>query len=329
MSRYREADLARIRTEPVRERPSRVSVGDFARPVAAEMASLLDALPDILAGRTIRETVRAVATARRGGRPVLVMAGGHVIKTGCAPVLIQLLDAGAVTAIALNGAAAIHDFEIARFGRTSEDVEAALGEGSFGMAEETSREMNAITRQAAEQGLGLGEGLGLALQDAPHAQTSLLATAYALGLPVTVHVALGTDILHQHPSANGAAIGETSLRDFRILAACLEGFRGGVACNVGSAVVLPEVFLKAFSVALNLGAELTGITTVSFDFIRHYRPRMNVLDRPTAGGRGEGIELVGHHEILLPLFAAGVLRDLVAPSQNTPPESLDAQGRVR
>jgi hypothetical protein len=296
------------------ERPSRVSVKDFARPVRPEMAEILDAFPRILAGRGFVRAVEATARAAREGRPVVAMLGGHVIKTGCSPLLIQLLEAKAVHVLAMNGAAAIHDYEIARFGRTSEDVEAALGGGTFGMAAETSSGMNAITKQAAEEGLGLGEALGRALEQegAPHRDVSLLAAAYRLGAPVTVHVALGTDILHQHPSADGAAIGDASLRDFRILAGVLEDFHGGVGLNFGSAVILPEVFLKAFSIAANLGADLTGITTVNFDFLRHYRPRMNVVERPTAGGRGEGIEITGHHEILLPLFTAGVLRGLRA-----------------
>lgn len=308
MTRFREADLSRIRSQPVTERPSKVGIADFARPVTPDMAAVLDALPDILAGRSLREAVAATARAAGAGRPVIAMAGGHVVKTGCAPLLIQLMEAGVLTGLALNGAAAIHDFEIARFGRTSENVEAALGAGSFGMAEETSREMNGITTRAARDGDGLGEALGSALADAPHRAVSLLARACDLGVPVTVHVALGTDILHQHASADGAAIGDTSLRDFRILAGLLEGFEGGVALNFGSAVILPEVFLKAFSVAGNLGAVLRGITTVNFDFIRHYRPRVNVVERPTADGRGTGLEITGHHEILIPLFTAGVLR---------------------
>jgi len=314
MSRFREADLSRIRPQGMVERPSRVSVKDFARPVRPEMAEILDAFPRILAGRGFVRAVEATARAAREGRPVVAMLGGHVIKTGCSPLLIQLLEAKAVHVLAMNGAAAIHDYEIARFGRTSEDVEAALGGGTFGMAAETSSGMNAITKQAAEEGLGLGEALGRALEQegAPHRDVSLLAAAYRLGAPVTVHVALGTDILHQHPSADGAAIGDASLRDFRILAGVLEDFHGGVGLNFGSAVILPEVFLKAFSIAANLGADLTGITTVNFDFLRHYRPRMNVVERPTAGGRGEGIEITGHHEILLPLFTAGVLRGLRA-----------------
>jgi hypothetical protein len=308
VTRPREADLSRIRPQPVGDRESKVGIAEFARPVTPEMGAILDALPDILAGRSLREAVAATARAAVGKRPVIAMVGGHVIKTGCAPLLIQLMEAGVVTGLAMNGAAAIHDFEIARFGRTSEDVEASLGAGSFGMAEETSRDMNGVTTRASAVGQGLGRALGDALDGAPHRALSLLARARDLEVSVTVHVALGTDILHQHASADGAAIGDTSLRDFRILAGMLEGFRGGVALNVGSAVILPEVFLKAFSIAANLGADLTGITTVNFDFIRHYRPRVNVVERPTAGGRGKGIEITGHHEILMPLFTAGVLR---------------------
>jgi hypothetical protein len=314
MSRFREADLHRIRPQAVDRRSSKVRVQDFAQLVRPDMASILDAFPRILAGDVFRQAVAAVVTATRNRRPVLAMMGGHVVKTGCSPVLIQLLDRGVIRAMAMNGAAAIHDYEAARFGQTSEDVEASLGAGSFGMAAETAAGMNAITAQAARDGLGLGEALGrsLDLDEIPHRAISVLAATHRLGLPATVHVALGTDILHQHPSADGAAIGETSLRDFRILAGVLEDFQGGVVLHFGSAVILPEVFLKAFSIAANLGKDLTGITAVNFDFIRQYRARMNVVERPTAGGRGTGLELVGHHEILLPLFAAGVLRGLEA-----------------
>lgn len=314
MTRFREADLSRIRSQPVEGRKSKVEVGDFAGRVSPESARILDALPNILAGRTLRDAVEATAAAARRGRPVLAMIGGHVIKTGCAPLLIQLMEKEVLGGVAMNGAAAIHDYEVARFGQTSEDVEASLGAGTFGMAAETSAEMNRLTADAAHRGLGLGEALGAGLgpEQAPHRDLSVLARAHDLELPVTVHVALGTDILHQHESAQGSAIGDASLRDFRILAGFLEDFQGGVALNFGSAVILPEVFLKAFSIAANLGADLTGITTVNFDFIRHYRPRMNVVERPTAGGRGKGMEITGHHEILIPLFTAGVLRELDA-----------------
>ena len=312
MTRFREADLGKIRSQPVEGRKSKVEVGDFAGRVPPEAAQILDFLPGILAGRILRDAVAATAAAARNGRPVLAMIGGQVIKTGCSPLLIQLMENKVLGGVAMNGAAAIHDYEVARFGRTSEDVEASLGAGTFGMAAETSAEMNRLTREAAENELGLGEALGAGLERdrAPHRDLSVLARAHDLGIPVTVHVALGTDILHQHESARGDAIGDASLRDFRILAGFLQDFRGGVALNFGSAVILPEVFLKAFSVAANLGADLTGITTVNFDFIRHYRPRMNVVERPTAGGRGKGMEITGHHEILIPLFTAGVLREL-------------------
>jgi len=314
MSRFREADLNRIRPQEVARRSSKVRVQDFARPVRPDMASILDAFPHILAGDVFRQAVDAVVTAARNKRPVLAMMGGHVVKTGCSPLLIQLMDKGVIRAVSMNGAAAIHDYEAACFGQTSEDVEASLGAGSFGMAAETGAGMNAITAQAFREGLGLGEALARALDvpDVPNRAVSVLAATHRLGMPATVHVALGTDILHQHPSADGKAIGDTSLRDFRILGGVMEDFKGGVVLLLGSAVILPEVFLKAFSIAANLGAELTGITTINFDFIRQYRARMNVVERPTAGGRGTGLELVGHHEILLPLFTAGVLRGLDA-----------------
>jgi len=314
MSRFREVDLNRIQPQEVGRRSSKVRVQDFARPVRPDMASILDAFPHILAGDVFRQAVDAVVTAARNRRPVLAMMGGHVVKTGCSPLLIQLLDKGVIRAVAMNGAAAIHDYEAACFGQTSEDVEASLGAGSFGMAAETGAGMNAITSEASAQGLGLGEALGRALDvpEVPNRAVSVLAATHRLGVPATVHVALGTDILHQHPSADGKAIGDTSLRDFRILGGVMEDFKGGVVLHLGSAVILPEVFLKAFSVAANLGSDLTGITTINFDFIRQYRARMNVVERPTAGGRGRGLELVGHHEILLPLFTAGVLQGLDA-----------------
>ncbi len=318
MSRFREADLGRIRTQKVEERESKVGIETFAKPVRPDMADLIDAMPDLLAGRDLRTAVARVARAAADGRTVVAMIGGHVIKTGSAPLLIQLLEAGVIRAVAMNGAAAIHDYEIARFGRTSEDVEAALGAGEFGMSRETSEGMNAVTGEAAANGLGLGEALGASLREAPHARLSVLAACARAGCPATVHVALGTDILHQHASADGGAIGETSLRDFRILAGVLENFQGGVALNIGSAVILPEVFLKAFSIAANLGARLSELTTINFDFIRHYRPRMNVVGRPNAQGRGVGLEFTGHHEILIPLFTAGVLRELARIRSSEP-----------
>ena len=312
MSRYREADLSRTKTRPISTRPSKIDISTLARPLGPESAALIDSLPDVLAAGTLRDVIGATAAATRAGRTVLAMAGGHVVKTGCSPCLIQLLERGAIRVLALNGAAAIHDFELASFGATSEDVEASLGDGTFGMADETSRLMNGVTRNAQERGEGLGEALGRHLLEAaaPHANLSLLASAYRWNVPVTVHVALGTDILHQHASADGAAIGATSLRDFRILAAAIEDLSGGVVLNLGSAVILPEVFLKALSVNLNQGRQVRDLVTCDFDFIRHYRPGQNVVGRPTAAGRGRGYALTGHHEIMIPLFTAGVLAAL-------------------
>ena len=313
MSRYREVDLSKLSVGSVADRATRVRIEDFARPPdPAAAAALLDTLPDQLAARDLRELVERVARARRGGRPVLAMVGGHVIKVGVSPCLIALLEHGAITHLALNGAAALHDVEIARSGRTSEDVEANLQTGSFGMVDETGDFMNAAASEGARRGEGLGECWGRALSEerAPHAPVSLLATAWGLGVPATVHVAIGTDTIHYHPRCDGAALGEASLRDFRILAATLKEARGAVALNFGSAVILPEVFLKALTVARNLGASLEDLTTANFDQIQHYRPRVNVVERPTRGDGARGYSLTGHHEILLPLFAGAVLARL-------------------
>jgi hypothetical protein len=326
MSRYPEIDLADVRTRPVASRESLVDVTALARPVNAADAAILDRLPDFLGAASLRAVIAATLAAARRKRPVVVMAGAHVVKTGCGPCLIQLMEEGIVTAVALNGAAAIHDFELASFGSTSEDVEASLRKGAFGMARETAVAMNETTVAAAGRGEGLGEGWGRHLleTEAPHAASSLLASAFRLSIPLTVHVALGTDILHQHPSADGAAIGATSLRDFRILAAALSPLSGGVVLNFGSAVILPEVFLKALSVLLNRGEAVTELTTCDFDFIRHYRPTRNVVERPGAAGRGRGYALTGHHEILIPLFTAGVIRGRAAAASGS--DSRGSQG---
>jgi hypothetical protein len=277
-----------------------VPIGDF-----------LALLPRQLAADGLRRLVEAILAAHRAGRPVVAMLGGHVVKVGASPALLALARRGVITCLAMNGAAAIHDFELAMWGQTSETVDESLGEGAFGMVEETAALMNEATCGSERLGIGLGEGLGRKLFDleAPHRSSSLLAAGYELEIPVTVHVAIGTDILHQHASASGSAIGETSFRDFRRLAAALRGLSGGVVLNLGSAVVMPEVFLKALSVIRNLGEPLEALTTANLDFQRHYRPGKNVLERPTRG-IGEGIELVGHHEIMLPLLAALVLAGL-------------------
>ena len=313
MGRYREADLSKLAYHPVAERPTRVSVRDFARPLDPRAAAAVVAsLPDQLAARTLRELVARIARAHRAGRPVVAMLGGHVVKAGASPCLIALLERRVVTHLAMNGAAAIHDVEIARVGATSEDVEANLHAGTFGMVDETGDFMNAAAREGVRRGEGLGECWGRALcEERPeHEGSSLLAVAYRQGCPATVHVAIGTDTIHHHPGCDGAALGEAALRDFRILAASLAEARGAVVLNLGSAVLMPEVFLKALAVARNLGADLAGLTTANLDQIQHYRPRVNVLERPTRGTGGSGYALTGHHEILLPLLTGAVLAEL-------------------
>lgn len=314
MGRYPEADLAKLAITSVSERATKVSVAEFARPLAPAAArAVLAALPDQLAGTALREIVARTVAAHRAGRPVVAMVGGHVIKTGVTPALIALIDRGVIRHVAMNGAAAIHDVEIARIGRTSEDVEANLHQGTFGMVDETGDFMNDAMRTGADHGEGLGECWGRALEEirAPHAAVSLLAAAWRKRVPATVHVAIGTDTIHHHPRCDGAALGETTLRDFRIFAATLAEARGAVVLNFGSAVLMPEVFLKALSVARNLGADLAGLTTANFDQIQHYRPRLNVVERPTRGAEGgRGFSITGHHELLVPLFSAAVLAGL-------------------
>jgi len=310
MGRYPEADLTKLKRLSAADRPTKVSVSEFARPLEpAAAAALLHSLPDQLAAKTLREVIARTLAAHRAHRPVVLMLGGHVIKVGVSPCFIELVERGVLTHVAMNGAAAIHDVEIARLGRTSEDVEANLTSGTFGMVDETGSFMNEVVRVAARAGLGLGEAWGRALEDeaAPHRDASLLARAWRRGVPATVHVAIGTDTIHYDPGCDGGSLGETSLRGFRVLAAALAGARGAVVLNVGSAVLMPEVFLKALTVARNLGASLEGLTTVNFDQIQHYRPRVNVVERPTRAEGARGYSLTGHHEILLPLFCAGVV----------------------
>jgi hypothetical protein len=317
MGRYREADLTRLTVGSVAERPTRVRIEDFARPLdPAAARAVIASLPDQLGARALREVIARVAHAHRDGRPVVAMCGAHVIKVGVSPCLIALLDHGVITHLALNGAGAIHDVEIARAGRTSEEVEEQLHAGRFGMVDETGDFMADAARDGAARGEGLGEAYGRALteQRPPHLAASLLAAAWRLKRPATVHVAIGTDTIHHHPRCDGAVLGEASLRDFRILAGTLSEARGAVVLNLGSAVILPEVFLKALSVARNLGAELAGLTTVNFDQIQHYRPRVNVVERPTRGPGSAGFSLTGHHEIMVPIFAAAVLAEIHAPA---------------
>ncbi len=303
---YHELDLSDVSTYPLASRPSKVHHEDLARPLGpgATLSEFLDALPRQLAGTDLRDVVQAIAAARRRSAPILWGFGGHVIKVGLGPLLVDLMARGFVSAVATNGAGLIHDFEMAIGGMTSEDVEAALGPGRFGMATETGRDLNEIIKAGVAKGQGIGQAVGewLLEQNPPHGTVSVVTQAARLGVPVTVHLALGTDTVHMHPSASGAALGEGSLRDFRYFAASVCRLTGGVYLNCGSAVVLPEVFLKAVALARNRGVDLTGLTTVSLDFIRQYRAETNVVRRPTAGV-GRGYALVGHHEILIPLLA--------------------------
>ena len=312
MSRYRidPLEFSGLHTVPLAARGGKVQVADFATPSPnnAGVRDLIDSLPHILAADSFRGVLKAMEHARANGKPILWGLGGHVIKTGLAPVLIDLMKRGFATGFVLNGAASIHDFEIALAGCTSEDVEAVLPDGSFGSAEETGREMNRAI--SAADGIGMGEALGAALQKLAKpefAASSLLHAAYAASVPVTVHVAIGTDTPHTHPDCDGAAVGRATHYDFRLLCALVRGLNdGGVYLNVGSAVILPEVFLKAVSVVRNLGNPLRDFTTVNFDFLQHYRPRANVVERPHAHAGGHGFSITGHHEIMIPLLAAAL-----------------------
>ena len=315
MSRYEKApiDLSHLNTVSLRDRGGKVRTGDFAHVYRKNsgVSGLIDSLPHILAGDSFRAVVDALVAARDRGRAVIWGMGGHVIKCGLAPVLIDLMRRGFATTFAMNGSAAIHDYEIALAGHTSEDVEAVLPDGRFGSAEETGREMNRAIAVGDGDELGAGEALGRSLElraAAEHASASLLLQAYRHGTPVTVHVAIGTDTPHTHPAADGAAIGSASHRDFRLLCTCVADLDdGGVYLNVGSAVVLPEVFLKAVSAVRNLGYSLAGFTTANFDFLQHYRPRVNVVSRPHAGSGGAGHAITGHHELMIPLLAAALI----------------------
>lgn len=316
MSIYRQTpiDLSGISTYSLSSRTSKVSIRDFGKALtdddARNAAALIASFPDILAGETLRAVASAVIEARKRKRAIIWGLGGHVIKTGLAPVLIDLMRRGFVTAIALNGSGVIHDFEIARIGSTSEDVEEALGSGAFGMAEETGRFLNDAARQGAAQQIGFGEAAGAAIDasEAPYKNYSLLSAAYAARCPVTVHITMGADIIHLHPNADGSSLGAVSHTDFRLFTSIVRELDdGGVYLNVGSAVTLPEVFLKAVTVVRNLGHSLRDFTTVNLDFLQHYRPATNVVRRPVADGAGRGLSLTGHHEIMIPILAAAII----------------------
>lgn len=310
MSKYEQIDLARVKTYPVQQRFSKVHREELARPFRRGdfFETFYDSLPNILAARELRELVQHLLAARAQGKPIIVMMGAHVIKVGLSPILVDLMQRGFITCLAMNGAGVVHDTELALFGQTSEEVAEGLADGSFGMAAETGEFINGTVARARGREVGLGEAMGEALVKAPGAgvKLSLLANAYAREVPATVHVGIGTDIIHQHPNADGAAYGELSYRDFKIFAAQVARLnQGGVVLNLGSNVLLPEVFLKALTVVRNIAPPVNNFFTANFDMFNHYRPRMNVVQRPTLQG-GKGYNFIGHHEIMIPLLAAAL-----------------------
>ena len=307
---YDEFDLSDVKTYPLKSRTSKARVEDFARPATqgGSVGAFVDSLPGMLAAADFKAVVRAIVGAKRADAGVVWGLGAHVIKTGLGPVLIDLMERGFVSAVATNGASIIHDFEVALVGATSEDVDEALGPGRFGMADETGRLLNGAINDGVGAGLGIGQAVTrfLASKQPQYAKQSILAAAARLDIPVTVHLAIGTDIIHMHPAASGAALGEGSLRDFRYFVSNVARLGCGVYLNCGSAVVLPEIFLKAVALARNRGLALAELTTVNLDFIRSYRAQTNVVARPTAG-TGRGYSLVGHHELMITLLAAALV----------------------
>ena len=318
--KFEPLDFSKIRTYPVADRTNKVNVTSFATPhqAGASFSEFLGSLPDFLAVQDFRKIVEAIVRAIRAERPVLLMMGAHSIKVGLNPIFVDAMRRGLINAVAFHGAGAIHDFELCYQGETSEDVQRGLNDGSFGMVDETGRRMNAALAAGVKRGLGAGRALGESAGSAgyPNPGLSILATGAELGLPVTVHIAIGTDIIHQHPTTDGAVLGEASYRDFQTFAAVCAQLEGGVVLNVGSAVIMPEVFLKALTIARNLGHKIEKLTTATFDMTRHYRPTENVQRRPTALG-GQGFYLVGHHEIMIPLLFAAVTEELAR--QTDPP----------
>ena len=310
-------DRQKLSTYSLLERPSKVTIADFSQPLTGRenISEFIDKLPDILGGLDLKEIITVAYQAFSSGKLIMLGMGAHVVKVGLAPMLIPLLESGVLQGIAMNGAGIIHDFEIAFAGKTSEDVSEVLGAGNFGMARETGQHLNEAINKGAENGWGLGYAIGHFInhEKLPHRDKSIVATCHRLDIPLTVHVAIGTDIIHMHPEADGAAIGATSMKDFRTFCELVAGLDQGVYFNVGSAVILPEVFLKALSLAHNLGRQVNGLTTVAIDFVRQYRVMENVVKRPTMES-GKGYYLIGQHEILLPLLIAGILARLDQPT---------------
>ena len=313
MVKWNPISLDGVRSYPLNERSSKVSIDDFGKPwnPGGDMGGWISTLPHILAGNDFRKVTESIVNAAKSKKMVILAMGAHVIKVGLSPVIIDLMERGIVSGLAMNGAGIIHDAELAMVGRTSEDVSAQIADGKFGMAEETGRLLNEAIIDGAEKGLGLGRSVGAMLlrDDYPHNRISLLARAFELDIPVTVHVAIGTDIIHYHPKVDGSSIGKTSHLDFRIFADLVSKMDEGVFINMGSAVIMPEVFLKALSLVRNLGFDVKRFTTVNMDFIKSYRPMTNVVHRPTLEG-GKGYSLIGHHEIMFPLLAAAVIEGL-------------------
>ncbi len=303
-----------LKTYSLHDRYSKVNVDNFATPLkeGSSLRSFLQSLPDQLLGLDFPELIHRLAKAHRAGRPIIVGMGAHVIKVGLNPILIDLMERSIITGLAMNGACIVHDAEIAMAGSTSEEVGDVLGDGAFGAARETGEVLNGAISLGAREDIGMGQAVGeyLLTRDFPHNDQSLLATAARLGIPVTVHVAMGTDIIHIHPSASGADIGKTSHHDFRLFCSEVSGLQGGAYLNIGSAVLLPEVFLKALTLVRNLGHRVDDFTTANFDFMKQYRTLTNVVNRPTATG-GRGYNIIGHHELMIPLLAASLLDELV------------------
>lgn len=324
-------DLSRVKTYPLDSRPSKVALSLLGKPPRRGMrvSNFLASLPDILAAHDLREVARQLAARHRAGNRIGLGMGAHPIKVGLSPLIIDLMQRGLLSAVAMNGAAIIHDFELAHSGATSEDVAAHLVDGSFGMAEETGRFLNqAISSAGADEGLGAAVGRAIAQARLPHRRLSILATGNRLGIPITVHVGVGTDIIHMHPSADGAAIGASSLRDFHLLAAVVAEMNRGAFINLGSAVIIPEVFLKAVNLVRNVGKQVGKLLTVDMDFIRHYRPQVNVVSRPTVPD-GVGYQFTGHHEIMFPLLCAAVAEELAGGDASQKPKAKSKKPRNR
>ncbi|MFI5253521.1 MAG: hypothetical protein ACHQQQ_13935 [Bacteroidota bacterium] len=314
MTHYKQLDLRKVKTYSISKRKSKVTLKDFAGvydPKKDNFSKFVSSLPNILTAKDLNSFVDDILKAHKSRKPVIVFMGAHVVKVGLSPLLIDLMKRNVITCIAMNSAAAIHDVESALMGKTSEDVDSSIQNGTFGMAKETGDFINGRLNEGLMDGTaGYGEVLGKALQKARHANVSILATAYKLKIPVSVHAAIGTDIIHQQPTMSGAATGELSFRDFKVLCNTVKDLRGGgVVMNIGSAVVLPEVFLKAITVVRNLGFKAFRFTTANFDMVQHYRPRMNIVSRPTKNG-GKGYMFTGHHEIMIPLLCAMIKNKL-------------------